>query len=146
MKADLIESVYSTAFSVILVFYVLVIWAAVFAACDLNIINQSDQNQDQNRNEADGGIPIDTTLRNPQSERAACNPTDGTCSAFRLLWQGGLPPFLMVCTGGVLVTPLEQTLNGSGVDLIDPGPPGNGPGTYSCEVNGVPFPPVTTDS
>lgn len=123
-----------------------VILAMGISGCDLNIINQSDQNQDQNRNESDDGIPIDTTIRNPQSERAACNPTDNTCSAFRLLWQDGLPPFLMVCTGGVLTTSLELTLNGSGVDLIDPGPPSNGAGTYACEVNGVPFPPVTTDS
>jgi hypothetical protein len=84
-----------------------------------------------------GGGGTGTTITGLRAERAACTDGGASCSSFRLFWSGGSPPWNSISTRQEDGATWPQTLNGSGLDLIDPGPSGASAGTWSVTLNGA---------
>lgn len=95
-----------------------------------------NQVQDTQPTETIPGGETGTEITGLWAERAAC--TNGnSCSSFRLFWTGGSAPFESISTRQEDGAVWPQTLNGSGLDLIDPGPSGASAGTWSVTLNGA---------
>lgn len=111
-----------------------------FVGCDwmspTQIVN-IDQVQDTQPTETiPGGGDTGGAATGLRAERAACTNGD-SCSSFRLFWSAGSAPFDSVSTRASDGLVHAQRLNGSGLDLVDPGPAGDGAGTWSVTLNGA---------
>ena len=96
-----------------------------------------NQVQDTQPTETIPGGETGTEITGLRAERAACNSDMSACSSFRLFWTGGSSPWNSISTRQEDGAPWPQVLNGSGLDLIDPGPSGASAGTWSVTLNGA---------